>query len=210
MVELVLAIALAVLVAAILAALIRGLLASGEKQTLRLQGPVAARTALRTMSREIACAFAPPAKNLPPLKLAAATEPGKPEVDLSFFVPVRIEATLPLPYDVEQVSYQVQAARDGGRDLLRISAPCSGPATNAPVTNRLLHGQFALAIEAVTNGATRTEWPPPYAKEPGLPDAMRLTLSRPGESPLRTEVLIQTAVGIRSPLERRQATDAEK
>ncbi len=208
MVELLLAIALAVLVAAVLAALIGGLLASGEKQALRLHGPVAARAAIRTLSREIACAFAPPTNSLPPLQLATATDPGQPDVELSFFLPTRPAAALPHLYDVEQVSYRVLTERDGQSHLLRVSAPCSGPATNAPVTNRLLHGKFELVIAAVTNGAALAVWPPPDAKEFGLPNALRLSLSLAGEPPLRTEVLIQTAVGLRSPIERRQANDA--
>ena len=51
--------------------------------------------------------------------------------------------------------------------------------------------------------AAHAEWPPADAETPVLPTSMRLVLSRPGEEPLRTEVLVQTANGIRSPIERK-------
>lgn len=210
LVELLLAIALGALVAAILAALIHGLLAAGDGQSARAQGP-AARLALRTLSREIACAYAPPDEDLPPLRLSTSTEVGQPEVVLAFYAPVPA-AGFPPPqgYDVEHVRYEVVPAAAGHRELRRISAPCSGPLTNAPATNRLLNGRFALAIEAVTNGTAHAEWPRPQTAEPGLPTSLRLTLALPGEEPLQTEVLIQTATGIRSPLERKTALPADE
>jgi hypothetical protein len=210
MVELLLAIALGVLVAGILAALIHGLLVAGNGQTARLRGPVAARAAVRTLSREIACAFAPPVKNLAPLQLAASTEPGQPEVRLAFYAPVPSEPALAHGYDIDQITYEVMSVGDGRRELRRISAPCSGPLTNAPVTNLLLSGRFSLAIEAVTNGVGRADWPPPKTAQLLLPPSMRLTLELPGEAPLRTEVLVQTANGIRSPVERKNPDPEEK
>ncbi len=202
LVELLLAMALGVLVAGILAALIHGLLAAGEGQATRLQGPFAARAALRTLSREIACAFAPPVKDLPPLQLSTSTETAKPEVHLEFYLPVPAEPRAIHGYDIEHVTYEVFQTGNGRRELQRISAPCSGSFTNAPVTNRMLNGRFTLTIEAVTNEIARTEWPPPKTEKSGLPTSVRLSLSLPGEKPLQTEVLIQTATGIRSPVER--------
>ena len=188
LVELLLSIALGVLVAAVLAALIHGLLAAGEGQAARLRGPRAVRDAVRTLPREIACAFAPPVKDLVPLRLAASTEPGKPEVRLDFYAPVPAVSALAHGYDIEQVAYEVWRIDSGRRALRRISVPCSRPYTNAPVTN----------------GAALAEWPPPGAREPRLPPSLRLTLDQPGEAPVRTEVLIQCATGIRSPVERKE------
>lgn len=210
LVELLLALALGVWVAAILAALLHGLLAAGDGQAARIRGPVAARAALRTLSREIACAFAPPVDDLAPMRLTASTEPGKPDVLLSFYVPVPAKPFFAHGYDIEQVTYEVRATEEGGRDLLRISVPCSGPFTNAPVTNQLLSGRFSLAIEALTNDVARTEWPPPDVETPVLPTSMRLVLSQTGEAPLRTEVLVQTANGIRSPIERKTEEPEEQ
>ena len=204
LVELLLALALGVLVAAILAALIHGLLAAGDGQSARLRGPVAARAALRTLSREISCAFAPPVEDLAPMQLSTSTEPGKPEVLLAFYVPVPAEPAFAQRYDIVQVTYQVRQAGDGLRELLRISVPCSGPLTNAPSTNQLLSGRFTLAIEALTNGAARAEWPPPKTEKPVLPPSLRLSLSQPGEESLRAEVLVQAANGIRSSVERKE------
>jgi prepilin-type N-terminal cleavage/methylation domain-containing protein len=203
LVELLLAIALGVLVAGILAALIHGLLNAGEAQASRARGPLAARAALRALAREIACAYAPPVQNLAPLTLATSTEPGKPEVSLAFYAPVPAEPLSIGGYDIEHVTFEV--VRDGPdlRELRRISAPCSGPLTNAPLTNRLLSGRFTLAIEALTNGTAQVEWPPPKMETPVLPASLRLSLSLPGEDPLQTEVLIQTAHGISSPVERK-------
>lgn len=210
LVELLLAVALGVCVAGILAALIHGLLSAGDGQSARLQGPVAARTAVRALSREIACAFAPPVKDLAPMQLSTSTEPGKPEVRLAFYAPVPAEPVFAHGYDIERVTYEVQPAGEGRRELRRIAAPCSGPLTNAPVTNLLLNGSFTLAIEAVTNGAARTDWPPPKTEKPALPTSMRLSLSWPGEDLIQTEVLIQTATGIRSPIARTNAEPEAK
>ena len=204
LVELLLSIALGVLVAAVLAALIHGLLAAGEGQAARLRGPRAVRDAVRTLSREIACAFAPPVKDLVPLRLAASTEPGKPEVRLDFYAPVPAVSALAHGYDIEQVAYEVWRIDSSRRELRRISVPCSGPYTNAPVTNWTMGGRFELAIEAVTNGAALAEWPPPGAREPRLPPSLRLSLRQPGEAPVQTEVLVQCATGIRSPVERKE------
>ena len=208
LVELLLALALGALVAAILGALIHGLLTAGTGQSGRFQGPLAARAAIRSLSREISCAFAPPVKDLAPLTLATSTEIGKPEVVLSFYAPVPAEPRALGGYDIEQVTYEVEVIGDGRRALRRISAPCSGPLTNAPVTNLLFEGSFSLAVEAITNGTACAEWPPEDAVEPELPPSLRLSLALPGEEPLQTEVLIQAATGIRSPVERTNAPPA--
>ena len=199
-VELLLALALGALVAAILGLLVHGLFSASHSQAARLQGPFAAQAALRTLSREISCAFAPPVEHLAPLRLSASTEIGKPEVVLAFYAPV----PAPLGYDIEQVTYEVAPTRGPLRELRRISAPCSGPLTNAPVTNLLFEGRFALAIEAITNGTACAAWPPDKNQDkPTLPASLRLTLSLDGQEPFRTEVLIQAAAGIRSPIDRK-------
>ena len=205
MVELLLATVLAVLVAAILAALIHGLLTAGDSLAGRVRGPFAARAALRALSREAACAFAPPVDELAPLQLTVSTEPEQPRVQLVFYAPVPAATGLVGGYDIEQVAWRVNALADGQRELVRISAPCSGPRTNAMTTNLWLTGPFDLAVEAVTNGAGLTTWPPPGVDKPGLPSSLRLTLSLPGAPPLHTEVLLQTANGIRSPREQSDA-----
>lgn len=210
MVELLLALALGVLVAAILAALIRGLLAAGDGQSARFSGPLAARAAVRSLAREIACAFAPPVKDLAPLTLTPSTESGKPDVVLSFYAPVPGAAGFAGGYDIEHVTYEVRPAGNGQRELRRISAPCSGPLVQAPVTNRLLQGRFMLSIQAITNSTAHAEWPPENAAEPGLPTSLRLSLALPGVEPVQTEVLIQSATGIRSPVERKPAPPEEK
>ena len=206
LVELLLAMTLAILVAGILAALLRGLLEAGDGQSARIRGPVASRAAVQHLARELACAFAPPVKDLVPLRLATSTEPGKPEVRLDFYAPV----PAPLGYDIEQVAYEVERTADGSRELRRISTPCSGPFTNAPVTNLLLRGGFSMAIEAVTNDIARADWPPPGDGAAHLPTSLRLALDRPGEASIRTEVLLQTATGIRSPVERKPAEAEEE
>ena len=210
LVELLLAIALGVCVAGILAALIHGLLSAGDGQSARLQGPVAARAAVRALSREIACAFAPPVKDLAPMQLSTSTEPGKPEVRLAFYAPVPAEPAFAHGYDIEQVTYEVRPAGEGRRELFRIAAPCSGPRTNAPATNLLLTGRFTLVIEAITNDDARTDWPPPKTEKPALPTSLRLSLSRPGEDLIQTEVLIQAATGLRSPVARTHAEPEAK
>ncbi|MGD9612905.1 MAG: prepilin-type N-terminal cleavage/methylation domain-containing protein [Kiritimatiellia bacterium] len=198
-VELLLALALGALVAAILGTLVHGLFAAGEGQSDRLRGPFAARATLRHLSRELACAFAPPVEGLRPLRLAVSTEVGQPETVLSFYVPV----PGPLGYDVEQVTYEIAPTRGPRREWRRISAPCSGPRTNAPVTNVLYEGRFALAVEVLADGAAHAVWPPPQGETPpGLPASVRLTLALPGQEPWQTEVLIQAATGIRCPIER--------
>ena len=211
LVELLLAVVLGALVAAILALLAHGLLFAGEAQSRRLQGPFAARAALRAMSRELACAFAPPVADLVPMQLATSKEPGQPDVWLSFYAPVPAEPRAARFYAIEQVSYAVRADGQGVRELLRISAPCSGPRTNAPATNLLLRGRFTLAVEALSGDAALPAWPPPVSGDdkPGLPTSVRLSLAYPGEDPIRTEVLVQTASGFRCPIERKPAGPGE-
>ena len=208
LVELLLATVLAVLVAAILAALIHGLLTAGDSLAGRVRGPFAARAALRALSREAACAFAPPVEELAPLQLGVSTEPDQPRVQLVFYAPVPAATGLIGGYDLEQITWRVQPFADGHRELQRISVPCSGPFTNVPTTNLWLAGPFELAIEAVTNGTGLAVWPPPGMDPPALPPALRMTLAWPGEAPLHTEVLIQTANGLRSPVERPAAPAA--
>ncbi len=209
-VELLLALALGALVAAILAALVHGLLSAGEGQAARANGPFAARSALRTLSHEISCAFSPPVQDLAPLQLSTSTEVGKPEVVLSFYAPVPAEPRILGGYDIHHVTYEVSPTRDGQRALQRISSPCSGPLTNAPVTNRLFEGRFVLAIEAMTNGTACAEWPPgENGEKPVLPASIRLSLSMPGEELLQTEVILQAATPIRSPVERKAAEPGE-
>ncbi len=203
LIELLLAIALGVLVAAILAALVHSLLSAGDVLSARTRGPFAARAAVRELAREIACAFPPPGPDSVPLQLAASTDPDQPQVRLAFFVPVPAEPRGAGGYDLQQVVWSVQPFPDGRRELRRVSAPCSGPRTNAWTTNVWLQGNFSLAVEAVTNGTGLAEWPPPRtADSPGLPPSLRLALALPGAEPIRTEVLIQTANGIRSPVAR--------
>ena len=201
-VELLLAITLGILVAAILAALVHGLLAAGDGQSARAHGPFAARAAVRTLSREVSCAFAPPLEDVVPMQLSTSTEPDKPQVTLSFYAP-RLAAPRSLHgYDIEQVTYEVMPVGQDHHELRRISVPCSGPLTNAPVTNQLFNGRFTLSIVALTNGTDHVEWPLLDTEEPTLPTSLRLSLSLPGEAPFQTEALIQTALGIESPVER--------
>ena len=198
-VELLLALALGALVAAILGTLVHGLFAAGEGQSGRLRGSFAARAALRILSRELACAYAPPAEDVPPLQLSVSTEVGQPETVLSFYVPVPGS----LGYDVEQVTYEIAPARGAQREWRRISAPCSGPFADAPVTNVLFTGPFALTVEILSEEVAHPVWPPPQGEtKPGLPPSARLTLALPGQKPQQTEVLIQAATGIRCPVER--------
>ena len=207
-VELLLALALGTLAAATVALLLRAMLASGSVQTERLGGSFAARAALRTLSRDVSCAFAPPVKGLPPLRLETSTEPGKPSVRLEFYVPVLEDESFPGAYDVHAVAYEVRASSHGRSDFLRISAPCSGPYTNAPVTNLLFHGRFSLAAEIVDGEKRHSKWPPPEEPAAALPSAIRLSLSLRGENqPLVTEALIQAAASIRSPVERKRVED---
>lgn len=204
-VELLLAIALSALVAGILALLIHGLLVAGNGQAQRQQGPFSARVALRTLSREVAGAFAPPVRDLVPLTLTTSTEPGRPEVRLAFFAPVRPPPPPPYPgaFDIHHVAYEVHALGRHQRELRRISAPCSGPFTNAPVTNRMFSGSFTLTLVAMSNDTAHVEWPPPDTTPPALPASLRLSLHLDGQpAPFHSEALIQCAHGIRSPLER--------
>lgn len=204
-VELLLALALSALVAGILGLLIHGLLVAGHGQTQRQQGPFRARAALRTLSREVACAFAPPVRDLVPLTLTTSTEPGQPEVRLVFFAPVLPASPPAYPgaFDIHQIAYEVHSLGPNQRELRRISAPCSGPFTNAPVTNRIFSGSFTLALAAMSNDTAYVEWPPPDTTPPALPASLRLSLHLNGQpAPFQSETLIQCAHGIRSPLER--------
>lgn len=167
-----------------------------------MNGPFHTRAAIRIMARELACAFSPPVKNLPPLTLATSTEPGKPAVAISFYAPVPAPPPPLQNYELEHITYEVRTGADGRQQLQRISVACSGPGTNSPVTNLLLEGRFTLAVKAVTNGTGRTEWPPEKAGEPGLPAAVRLALQAPDAALIQTEALIQSGQTIRSPLER--------
>lgn len=202
-VELLLALALSAVVAAILASLLHGLLVAGEGQSARARGPYAAKNALRQIIRDAACAFAPPGADLKPMELSTSPDPAQPEVRLAFYAPAPAETAWRQAYDIHRVVFEVRRQPDGLRELHRIAAPCSGPFTNSPTTNLLLSGRFTLAIEAVTNEATHAEWPLPNAQPPfPLPSSLRLALDLRGHDPLHTDVLIQAACGIPSPLPR--------
>lgn len=207
LVELLLAVALSALVAAILAMLLRGLLMAGDGQAARLRGPFGARSAIRTLSREVSCAFHPPVQDLVPLTLSTSTEPGKPQVRLAFYAPALPPSpAYPGAYDIHQVAYEVHALGSGRRELRRIASPCSGPFTNRLTTNRIFAGPFTLAIAAVSNDTPHAEWPPPGETQPALPASLLLSLQwKDQPDPFETEVLIQTAHGIRSPVERPDA-----
>lgn len=206
LVELLLAMALGVLVAGILGALIHSLLSAGESQLSRTRGPYAACAALRALSRDLSCAYAPPVKDLQPMELSTSTEPGKPLLLLSFYTPVNG----PVGPDIEQITYTVEAAGRDQHVLQRISSPCIGPNINAAVTNSLLIGRFALLAEAVADGELLPVWPPPEDNGAGLPCSMRLTLTLRDQDPMETEVLIQTANDISSPLERESTPPEDK
>ena len=192
-VELLLALALGALVVTILGVLLRGLFGPPAACPVRWRRLV---PALRQMNREIACAFAPPVEKLAPLELTTSTEPDKPQVALSFYAPV----PAPLEYDLAHITYEVVRAGGDRFALRRLAAPCSGPYTNAPVTNLLYAGRFALEIAVFTNDTPHTAWPLPQDKEqPALPKSVRLTLTLPGQPPLATETLIQTMLPVRGP-----------
>ena len=210
-VELLLALALSAVVAAILAALLHGLLVAGEGQSARARGPYAAKNALRQIARDAACAFAPPVADLKPMELSTSPDPAQPEIRLAFYVPAPADTAWRHAYDIHHVVFEVRRQPDGLRELHRIAAPCSGPFTNSPTTNLLLSGRFTLAIEALTNDTPHAEWPLPDAQPPfPLPSALRLALDLRGHDPLQTEVLLQTAWGIPSPIPRTPAEEKEK
>ena len=65
-----------------------------------------------------------------------------------------------------------------------------------------------MAVEVLADGTAHSVWPPPKGEtKTGLPPSVRLTLALPGQAPQQTEVLIQTAAGIRSPVERADADE---
>ena len=151
---------------------------------------------------EIAAAFPPPAQHNP-LQLDAAPTPGQIESRLTLHVLVPLDPPIAGAYNMAQVTYQVRSPSRDRQILERIHVPCSGPATNQPVTNSLLEGRFTLVLEAITNGVCRADWPPARdTNAPSLPEAIRLTLTQPGKEPLTSTALIQTAHGISAPGER--------
>jgi len=206
MVELLVALALGVLVTGILGALIHGLLSASDGQANRLRGPFAARSAIRSLSRELTCAFPPPVKEIVPLQLTTSTEPGKASVLLIFYAPV----PSPIGADIEQITFAVRSIGKGQKELQRIRVPSTGPFTNAPITNRVFAGRFTLTIEAVKDGEAYSEWPLAQTEDLSLPASLRLSLTLPGENPIETEVLIQTTRDIPSPLERKSSATEEE
>lgn len=203
LVELLLAIALGVLVALIIGALLHGLLATEQAQSLRLRGPLAAQAALRTMTHEISSAFPPPGTNTTALHLQAPSSPGHTQNLLTFYAPAPLDPPIPGAYGMARITYQTRSLNRNHHILERIHTPCSGPATNQLTTNSILAGNFTLVCQALTNGSSLSEWPPPGdSNAPPLPQAIRLTLTQPGKKPLQTTALIQTAHDIPSPRER--------
>ena len=211
LVELLLAVALAAMVAAILGALLHGLIAGDCAQTQLLEGPVAARNVLLRLSRETACAFAPPDKDITPLTLARSAEWGVPELKIDFYLPVPSRAPyLPGFYGVEKVSYELRPVpgASGERELLRLSVPCAGPRTNDVHTAVLLRGQFRLDIrvpDAETPGAGMAEgWPPEDSEgdsdeQPPLPPSLWFSLQWGDEAAIETESLVQCSHPLEPP-----------
>ncbi len=201
LVEVLLATALTALIATILALLAHALLSAGDAQAGRLRGPFAARAALRSLSRDLSCAFSPPMEQVVPLKLSTSTEPDQPETSLLLYVPVP-EPSLPLGYDIHQVTYEVHRSGKAARELRRMAAPCSGPGTNTPMTRILLRGPFAFSMQAVSDASSHDSWPPPNEEDPELPTSMTVNLTWDQRESYQTEVLIQPTIRIRSPIER--------
>ena len=208
LVELLLAVALGAMVAAILAAILHGLVRSDRAQTRHLAGPVAARAALLRMAREVSCAFAPPGTgNADPdgaplsLSRSVAGEPGEAELRLAFYLPIPSRAPqLPGFYGVERVTYEVRPVPGGGagRELLRMSVPCSGPRTNDVRKTTLLRGNFKLSVRAGGDAGTDDPsdgiWPPESATAAGagaaLPESLRFSILLPGDETVETETLL--------------------
>jgi type II secretory pathway pseudopilin PulG len=203
--ELLVAVFLAGIVAATLALLLRSLLVSRDVQADRQAGPLAVRSALRTFSRELSCAFAPPDESTVPLRFETSTEPGRPLWSLAFFLPEALPSSIPGACDVLRVAYELHALPNGKRELLRISSPCSGPLADAPVTNRLCQARFDLDVQPFANGSPADPWPPPNAAAQTLPSSVRFVLLDDRSGPASFEILLQSAHPVRSPLERPQA-----
>lgn len=208
LVELLLAVALGAMAAVILAAILHGLVRSDRAQTAHLAGPVAARSALLRMAREVSCAFAPPGiGNADPagaplsLSRPAAGEPGEAELRLAFYLPVASRAPqLPGFYGVERVTYEVRPVPGGGagRELLRLSVPCSGPRTNDVRKTTLLRGDFKLTVRtgdgAGTDDPADGIWPPDSPSGAlewtVLPESLRFSILLPGDETVETEALV--------------------
>lgn len=206
LVELLLAVALGAIVAFILAAIVHGLVLGDRTQTRHLAGPVAARSALLRMARETSCAFAPPDPEITPLTLERPTDWGEPELRLSFYLPVpsRVE-DLPGFHGVERITYEVRPSPDGAgrRDLVRLSAPCSGPGTNDVRETTLLRGPFHLTVRVPDSSNPANPLPETWPREedsdqnaseqPPLPPSLWFSLTLPGHPPIETEALVHCA-----------------
>lgn len=205
LVELLLALTLGTLAAIVLAMLLRAVLTADHAQAERLQGPRRARAVLRSLGRELSCAYAPALPDdAPPFTLATSTELGKPRLVLQCYAPV-VLAPAPYPdaYDIHQVTYLLHDRGKGRAELQRVAAPCSGPGANAPVTNTLLAGPFTLEIAALTNQQAHAEWPPPAATNALLPQALHFTLRWQNQpEPFQLETLIHAAHSVPSPRHR--------
>lgn len=211
LVELLLAVALAAMVAAILGALLHGLIQGDRAQTELLSGPVAARSVLLRLSRETACAFAPPDAEITPLELARSAEWGEPELRLEFYLPVASRAPfLPGFYGVEKVAWEMRpvSGADGERELVRRSVPCAGPRTNDVRSVVVLRGPFRLDIRVPDTGGPGTEmageWPPEEEQsspgtQPPLPPSLWFSLQWEGGDAVETESLVQCAHALEAP-----------
>ena len=211
LVELLLAVALSAMVAAILAAVVHGLVQGDRAQTRHLSGPDAARSALLRMAREASCAYAPDGalssgndtNTSAPFLLThpVADDPDAPDLRLEFYLPVPSRAPrLPGFYGLDRVSYEVRRVPSPSgppspdlRELVRRSAPCSGPRTNDTATVLLLRAPFTLAIRIPSDDSDT--WPLPDATEDSspLPTSLLFTGRLPDTPPISAETLIHCA-----------------
>ena len=97
-------------------------------------------------------------------------------------------------------AWRMASCRPGGHPLRALAQALAAPGA---LHREMDAGPFTLAIAAVSNDTPHAEWPPPGETQPALPASLLLSLQwKDQPDPFETEVLIQTAHGIRSPVER--------
>jgi hypothetical protein len=157
-------------------------------------------SALRILSRE-SCAPSPPRERPCRWSCPPPPNPASPRSASPFSSPCP-KPTFPVPTTF--IRSPMKSMRSKGlRELRRIAAPCSGPFTNAPVTNLLLKVTSPCHRRHHQRHAA-AEWPPPDRYRLPGPAPFPASRARPArpKTPPPDRSLIQAATGIRSPVER--------
>jgi type II secretory pathway component PulJ len=211
LIELLLALVIVILVVTTAMTLYHTVSSTLRGQTDRLEGMVPVSDAIRQLSRDLTCAFAPPGQTTYSFTLKPAETGQEPSLELSFFTAVSTSTEREIPWGaIRHVTYAfITNASSGQLTLNYRTEPVTGPGVLEPsVTNAVVTGLQNLKVEVFDGKTWHAQWP--VEESPVLPQALRIEVQtgRSRSKILTTEVFIPAGNSIPSTLTRSTATSS--